>query len=589
MSRLTGGSSGEPVRGGHVPFFYPEVKAFEPIGKNTYGIRLLPSFQFDESGNPTDLMSMVPYRDLEQVDPQSGKEKFSSWYFSLKGYKFMGNEKRQFLSPLTLYRTDKRGIDPLFDCYLTARTSKDQHSDWYQLTEKPKNDPRQRNAVLENFRVFGAMNVIQDLGQQKFENRIMTITTAGLTDLKDQLDRLTPWGEQPLDPEWPKYLLGDVTSPLHGLWAIVKEGVFNIAGMKCCLLNFSQAKDRLVGHSKWPIDVNSDWGRSFIQKRYNIADTDKVTRVPKGEEVLDFLVNDGFLPQELIHAACSDHWPVPAGHVNRRFSPPPMQSTGAPPTPTGTMTGAPSAPGGDGDLGPVTDTRQFWVVINGQTLPKPVSIAQLKGMLLVQRMDLVVMLVGDPAGWKQASAFGLWAASTPPTPSAPPTRPTPSAPPTPPTPPTPPVPPTGPGGPVRSVAPPAPAYGGPSSSPAFAPPAPDRSVSAPPPAPVASVAPGGPMVAPAGNHPASPLQQKAPPVPPVAPPALSAAVPVAPTAPAAQAVAMTPAEATELMELEKQWEALAHGQGEMDPKAMNRYAQLSDRYQAMKQSGVAQN
>ena len=623
MSKLVGGSSGEPVRGGNVPFFYPEVKAFEPSSKNSYGGRILPGFVFDDSGTPTDLMSITPYRDVNSTDPQTGKEKFTSWYFSLKGYKFTGKEKRQFLSPLTLHRVDKRGIDPLFDCYLTARTSKDR-KEWYSLTEKPKDtsDPKNRNAVLENFRVFGAINVLQDLGQGKFENRICVVTTAGMTDLKEQLDRYTPLGDTPIDPDWPRYLFGDVTSPRYGLWFSIKEAVFNNAGMRSMMFVFSQQKDRLAGHSQWPIDINTPWGQEVMRKRYNIADTDKVTRVASSQEILDFIVGDGFLPQELIHAACSDHWSVPAGHVNRTFSPPPAQPTSPAPAYQPPVQQPPAQQAhDDGDLGPVA-THLFWVSLNGQTVPKPVTGAQLRGMVTSMQTDLLVCLTSNPTDWKPASAFGIVAsAPTPPQAPQPPKPPTAPTGPSAPVPPSAPTPPQAPASPPRSVAPPPPTGYAPPAAPPTTPPPPAAGGFAPPPPPMGMAAPtpqqppayvppsppsapyggsppapsqvppspgGGPMVQQAGSYPTSPLHQQAPPQAPAPAP-----VPPTPTAPApANTVAggmqpLSKAEYEELMTLEKKWESLSDGTGVMDPQDMHRYASLSDRYQALKQAGVA--
>lgn len=553
-----------------MPFFFPEVKAVELITKNVYGLRILPAFQRDESRLPVSPTSFVQYRDPANISPDSGKAAFTDWYYSFKGYKFIGNDGRGFLSPLILERTDKRGVDPLFDCYHLARNSKDNRPEWFALTEKVGDE---KNATLEKYRVFCAMNVVLQ-AEQNLVNRIAVVTKASLDHMKEHLDVLCSRQDQPNDPDWPDFLLGDVTSPYHGLWATVQKGKFNTAGMEASLFKFSGSKDRLINAVKYPVDPNSAWGQEMLAGRYDIGDLERVTRIATAQEILEYIVNDGFLPIELVQEACGPFWDVPESKARRTSAPTAYQEAPAgggsfAPRPPVAQAAAPApmaAPSG----------RQFWVVLpNGTVSAQAMPEAIVRSMVAQNRQNLQVMLVGEQA-WKTAQDFGILVPVAPAPAPAP--APVPAAPPAAPQPPRMPAP----AGP-RVIAPGAPTpLPPPGSSPVAPPPMPpgapamaQRPVTPPPPA----------AQRPAPVQPAAPM---APPAAPVAPPAAPTAPAAAPTAPAApqppaanQPVqALSPAEVTEYQELEQLWmQQCAAGQA-MPPDKLTRYAELADRYSA---------
>jgi len=322
---LVGGSEGEPESNSAHPFFFPEVKALQLLSKNTYGLRLLPAYDkaMLEAGDENYKLSVAPYRDRDNIDSSNDLPKFTAWYYVVTGYKFVGNDGKHFLSPLTLHSKAQRGIDPLFDIFFTAKNSG--NPDWVKLTVKPATTAEGYQSVIPLPKRFGIANAVVSIEKtQTVENRVIVFGSMALDMLKATLNTMRPAVvASPVDPEWSDYLFGDVTSPAYGAWATIKKTVFNTAGMADAGFHFSSKANQLVGYIPWPVELASDWGQAYLAGRLNIGDTDKVTRIWSAEEELEYLVSDDFLPYELIEAACKNHWTVPAASGNPSYSTPP--------------------------------------------------------------------------------------------------------------------------------------------------------------------------------------------------------------------------------------------------------------------------
>ena len=307
---LVGGAAGEPEDSFSNPFVHNGIKATNLQRKNKYGLRLLPGFDMNlDSASDEFKMSVIPYRDADsKPNQETGQPEFTGWYFIVRGYRFIGHEKLGFLSPLNLEHRDKLGVDPLFDMYRTAKNSN--NPDWKFLTEKPKDIADGYGAPLPYLSQHVMANALVNV-DGVLENRIVIFGIAGLKMLKSHLDILRPAAETTIiDPNWPDYLYGDVTSLDYGLWAEVKETKYNDAATAACF-HFSTQRDRLVNHTPFPIDISTEDGAAALRGRYNISDTDRVTKIWTGEEILDFIVRDGFYPYELIQQACGRTWDVP--------------------------------------------------------------------------------------------------------------------------------------------------------------------------------------------------------------------------------------------------------------------------------------
>jgi hypothetical protein len=566
---LRGGSAGEPAKMSALPYFHSEVKAVELIQKNTYGLRVLPAFEYNyDTMQPVSQTGYVPYRNSAQMDPETQRPVFTDWYFPLKVHKMIGHRQRSFVSPLLTQTFDSKDVDPLHNIYMMARNS--DNPDWRSLTEK---EDKEFNAVIRRYRIFYAMNVLMTF-DGALSNRVAVGTSETLNSLKKKLNLRAGRGDEVLDPEWPDYVFGDITSPYYGLWATVKPGVFNDANMKCAMFFFGSGTpdDRPIGISKYPIDPNDGWGQAFLAGRYNIADTEKVTRISTPEEILHFVVEDDYLPYELVQNACGHLWTVPPRHARTHVPAPhlpPQPPNGAPPPPAGnTVTHAAATPPQP------TAERRFWLDIGGKaTGPYPES--QIRGMVNQGGRDLQVLLDGSTT-WSMASAYGIMPAPKPaPAPAAPPPPPRGAAPPPPPARTVAPPPPPGtaaaaPPPPGRSTAPPPPPGG-------QAPPPPPTG--APPPPPVGSAPktfiPPGPMPGPATPPPPA----GAPPPP---PPAAAAPAP----APSLQTLQpLSPEEEKEYQSLFDLWTVNGGAGAELlAPNQISRFAELSERISAASQA-----
>ncbi len=576
---LRGGSAGEPPKTSSLPYFYSEIKAVELITKNTYGIRLLPSFQYDYNTMvPVSPLSVIPYRNPEQVDPETQRPVFTDWYFPLKVHKWVGNRGRGFTSPLLEHQFDAKDVDPLHNIYLTAKNS--DNPDWRHLTEKEKDE---MSAALRKYRVAYAMNALCAGQNNQMENRIIVVSAESLNLLKKKLNLRAGRSDAVLDPNWPDYVFGDVTSPQFGLYASVKASVFNDASMKCSTFYFGgmTPDEQPIGVQTYKIDENTAWGQEVLSKRQNIPDTKTVTRIHTAEEILDYLVDDGFIPYELIQRACGHCWNIPPFQPQRVHVPAPANTnsvagTGLAPTPNM----APPAPGATPApaAGPAPGQALYWASVGGQA-QGPFNALQILGMVTQQGQDLMICPQNGTtaADWKPASQYGIV------------NRPQPA-----------PVPPT----------PPAPARTAPPPPPGMAPPAPGPApAAAPVPMQPRTVAPPGPpMTAPQPaipprptGPPAAPISRPSPAIPPAgAPPAMPAAAapaapPMAPTAPLApvaapaQPAAAVPAPLPLTAEEQNEYQALwnkwqtngAAGLECLTPAEVSRFAELGDRLSAV--------
>jgi hypothetical protein len=578
---LRGGSAGEPVKGGQLPYFHDGVKATRLISKNTYGLRLLPAFEYDYNNMvPKSPLSWVPYRDKDKVDPETQRPVFTDWYFPLKIHEWVGQGERGYVSPLLVEGKDCKDADPLHNIWMLARHS--ENPDWQNLTEKPDDE---YNAVLRRYRVYYVVNAL--LSQDnKMENRLIMVTNETLSQLKKKLNQRGGRGDPILDPNWEDYCFGDVTSPQHGLFATVKPGQFNDAGMKTSLFYFGNQPqdDRPIGVHPYPIDINQEWGQLMLSNRYNIADTEKVTKIANPDEMLAYIVEDDYLPYALVYEACAHRWTVPAQSTHRKtFVPPPVAQS---PTLQHDQASPPVPP---------ISNRKFWMMMGGQ-VKGPFAESAIAAMVMTQRQDIQVVLDGTQE-WKPTSAFGIKPPAAQAAPAAPPVAP--SAAPSPPLTP-PPLPasssaapvvlaPTGapPAAPVVTSTPPAAA--------STAPP-PPAAAPGPPSVPTATGMPPRPPGPPGGTRPA-PAQPNltAPPAPAAAssagpPPPLTTSAPAAQplSAPGPAVPSREPLNATEMAEykdLLSKWTANGGAGAELlTPEVIARFSDLSDRISANNQS-----
>lgn len=260
------------------------------------------------------LDSVVPYRlrGSTFLDEDTKTEPFSGWYQTLLAHKSAGRSQEDFISPNML--AGLPGIvaadcaDPLVDCHNVARDSG--IAMYVALTERSKVGEREQGAVLPYApRGLVAYNVIYSdspSNMMSWKNAIAVATPTAHKALKDSLARRTPAGFPPLDPDWPMYLLGDITSLAYGLLGWMQKQA--VGTVDAWLTKFSAGDYEAHDAVKFPIPA----GHACLTKRYNLNSSDTLN-IPTYQEIVDWMVVDGAFPRELIARACGHMANVPAG------------------------------------------------------------------------------------------------------------------------------------------------------------------------------------------------------------------------------------------------------------------------------------
>jgi len=300
---LLGGSQSDVSRTFTHGFFHDGVKSTQFKASGQYFLRVLPAFDPDKQGTPDYETSYLSYRSAEL--PEDWKTKtpgFTSWYFIIQGYTFYGKGNVSLVSPLSGVhgQQSKRGVDPIFDIRDFAIKSDD-----VQIRALTEDKSYKERAAAPTPRYFVLTNVylMTDVNSRKTENQIGIFTNAAWTDLKSKLALRAGRNDEVISKEWEDYLYGDITHPKEGLAATVREtqaesnDKIRFAG-----LHFSDSAGRLDGNQKWDISDTD-----ALRDRYVISDDENVTRVWSYDEILDYVVQDGIIPYNIIEQACAPH------------------------------------------------------------------------------------------------------------------------------------------------------------------------------------------------------------------------------------------------------------------------------------------
>jgi len=301
---LIGGSQADSSRSFTHGFFHDGVKSTQFKASSQYFLRLLPAFDQDKQGTPDFESSHVPYRNKEL--PEDWKTKtpgFSSWFFVVQGYTFFGKGNVSLLSPLSAVHGghSKVGKDPILDIRNFAEKSDDPLV--RQLTEDKSFKER---AAAPTPRYFVLTNVLlmTDLNSKRTENQVGIFTNAAWTDLKGKLAGRAGRNDEVISRDWEDFLYGDVTHPSEGLAATVRETSAEAnESIRFAGIHFADAPGRLDGHQKWDITDNP----GALTNRYSISDDENVTRIWSYDEILEYLVQDGIVPYDIIERACSQY------------------------------------------------------------------------------------------------------------------------------------------------------------------------------------------------------------------------------------------------------------------------------------------
>jgi len=357
--RIQGGSSVDSRADttGSRQFGFFKKKYLVPSQKTKANGRILPAFDknldFRDEAYPT---SFMPYRDPDaKVDPDTKKMGFTGWYLQFAGYRFFGNSREDLVSPRSIRMFDEHAsatecADPIQDCRSLAYSRKDSGDELAaSLVDKPK-DFKAYHA-LPSLEMKVVMNSYTQVDRKAHEVMPLILTQGAMGLMKREL--CWPQGTNPRDPNFPQFMLGDITHPETGLrFEIVAEETNSFTVI---IPKFTQEEFGLAGAQVMP--VNKD----ILAQRLDFLDLSSMV-IPTYQQLVDLLIAEGKVPLDLIKEACSYNadiggtqrmgnvTPTPRVYDNPVDEDVPMGDHEIPPAsgPATSTVGAPATPTGAG-------------------------------------------------------------------------------------------------------------------------------------------------------------------------------------------------------------------------------------------------
>lgn len=291
--------------------FHENVKAFFLSVKNFNGkVRILPAFDYTLSKSDDSFTtSVVPYRNADEIDPETNHPSFNPWFFKLKGYKFFGTEghRASFFHPATGQNTKypKPGLNPVHDIWslLYNKSSKKGDKSLDYLWSKKINP----DAYLKTESDFVICNAyVQTFDKENpYEGvALVVMTKTAIEDLTGTLNELAGRQDPVISKNWESYRYGDITSPTDGCWLFKKE-IKTDSGNNPAGLHPTNKAQSLDGFEQFQV------GDEILKQRYDITDTDNVTKIWSYEEIVNFIVEDNIVPFEVVEEACGNFCKLP--------------------------------------------------------------------------------------------------------------------------------------------------------------------------------------------------------------------------------------------------------------------------------------
>lgn len=324
----------------YVGCFPPNISCFTPGNSIGFVGKILPSFDFGIELHDTSFkQGYLRYREVEN--------EITRFFLEAPCHSFFGYNKYKFFSPLIYHahvlafhygfeKPPKR--DPIDDIYdYVTDSARDRYgyllpsqSNWGKPTLKKS----ERRLFLNT---YGRKS-----NDTQFSNTIIDLSALAKTDLIDKMDLLKPEGIEPWDKNFPYYLFGDVTDPERG--AIFRTGKVKRPGpqktyeFNGLIFNEDDGQDHTRGMKGFD-------SRPYLEGRVNMWSTNPEYNpmiVMTYQEIVDLMVDDKFIPLELIKTVCSDfadvgastRGPIPPSQPTSPQRPvPPQQKPAAAPPP----------------------------------------------------------------------------------------------------------------------------------------------------------------------------------------------------------------------------------------------------------------
>ena len=424
-------------------FFQDHILGATPSGKFAVDGRILPARNPALLGKPEYETSVLTYRlcntaslvDQSMLDADRNVPKTTNWFVGMLAVRMFGSNtpRHDIVSPRTrkVYPGFKAGPDdlacPFHDIrhYVKKLAEEDEAlTDRYLKGADAKTAP-----IVPQLKTFLLCNMWGLVGTDAHRNNASENFLGFITDFgfKNMLDRLTfppAYGTASRDPNFPEFMLGDVTDPKTGLWAWgqqVQEGVTTPWSW-----TFSKSPNTLDGSS---VVVMTD---EILAKRYALDHT--LFNILSYQEIVDIICEDKSIPHRFVETACAHRAKVTAYKENTTYS------FGNP-----AANGPSAAPAG----------KLYYVFNAGVTDPTPVTLAQI--VVVLQTKPQAMFCEQGKQEWQTAQQVLASMVPAGPVNQGPPTPPTAPQLPTPPQAPSAPTPPVQPAAPTPPPQPAAPA------------------------------------------------------------------------------------------------------------------------------------
>jgi hypothetical protein len=290
-------------------YFKTGVYGGTPTQKKAYSGRILPAFNYALSQADAEFLnSWMPYRNADNIDSETNQPVLNAFFAVVAAYSWFGNKQVSFLSPATRRFTHSvsRGpelIDPVQDIRNYAKKHDDPSI--RALTERPENKkdakiviPYSQRRYVFNF--YGTNGV-----DRNPRNYLIDVSQKAFEDLSGKLSEWRPAHEQTIDPNWPHYLYGDITDPNTGIFVETTSIPSNPQPFNGFVFTTGSHKS-LKGVRQAPVPAEA------LAGRYHLYGDNSSFKIMEAQEIVEFLVEDGAIPYNIIEEVCSNYAHVPA-------------------------------------------------------------------------------------------------------------------------------------------------------------------------------------------------------------------------------------------------------------------------------------
>ena len=314
--------------GDHRPLLGPSIKGIRThmIGANSVKERaegvILPSYDYDLDTCDAAFPMSVGSCWKSSVDSANPKHFLpNAWAIPLLCYTFMGPNNEHFISPMNrkaMMESERWSVDDFADAFNDLWTSikwdktlTDRDKEYFCKKPDARTDARIPNRQT---RFFSLADISGRENRERPETQLIAYSSAAHSYLVEQMRWRTDEDAKPIDPEWPRYMLGDPTRPEAALvWTVDKIQLDPKDPQATNCLMWTTKREILDS----PLNTRCISPES-LAKRFLMVDPAN-WNIPTYQEMVDWMVVNAHeeVTTEMIKAACGHRADV----ADRKFKP----------------------------------------------------------------------------------------------------------------------------------------------------------------------------------------------------------------------------------------------------------------------------